>query len=1178
MSLDFLKKNSKFNDIYRELTRPGRIIHGLTASAKSFVLANMLSRAHKPIIFIVHSHHEAQTYYREISNLSKHIHGNPVFNFLCHEISPYDQINSDISVLNSEYEVFDAWLKGKPSLTVLNCKALSQLYLTKERFLNEALLINKEFEIDPLKMSETLVGLGYSRESSVEVRGQFSRRGDIIDIYPILGEAVRLEFFGDRIESIRIFSINSQRSIKAIESLKIHPRYLISRTLGDGLEAKIQDAIQKYSRQLSEDAKETLRILLSANLEDSALSRNELYWEGVEYYRSLLGQESATVFDFFPEGAQLIFDEWQDLSNIIEQWDTKLQEQYQEGLRNGKLIPLPQALHYSHANIVKHLRDFEYTLYIQSIVEPGHDKDLSYEILSYPAEKFASKIEQFVEYIKTKLKEKQQIIIYSEQPQRVLGILKEWEISADYSDTLAEESSLQVSIQRDGLEEGCKFPDFNLIMLTDRELFGRSRQTVARQKTAREDKSRKNIYTDISQIKPGDYVVHYKHGIGKYQGTEFVVLDGGRFRQEYIALEYADEARILIPLDQIHLLSRFNVTGDNKPRLSKLGGNEWERTKKKVQKSVRRIAQDLINLYAMREKQRGHKYLQDTPWQIEMEDAFPYTETNDQLRAVTEVKADMESEKLMDRLICGDAGFGKTEVIIRAVFKVIMEGKQAAILVPTTVLAQQHFNVFRDRYAPYPIRLGLLSRFKTAKEQRDVVQKLKIAECDLVIGTHRLLQKDIKFKDLGLLVIDEEQRFGVAHKEKLKAMRKDLNIISMSATPIPRTLHMALSGIKDISLISTPPTNRLPVKTFVGEYKHSIIRNAILHELERGGQVFLVHNRIETIERVASEIQDLIPEAHIRVAHGQTQPRDLEDAMFAFVNKEFDVLVCTTIIETGLDIANANTIIIDHANAFGLSQLYQLRGRVGRSDAQAYAYLLYHPEKDISETARKRLRAIREFTNLGSGYQIAIKDMEIRGVGNVFGAEQHGHMLAVGFDLYCKILNDAIEEMKGGPKASQELHEPCTVDLRVTALFPEYWLPDQKQRINEYKRLASVQEEAEIDELANEWQDRFGKLPPEAHLLTELARLRIKASKAGISGITEENNSVKLFTNMRLQQWLPMQRSLPDYLQGRLNFKAGTLGAKSAKAYISLNSFGLDLQVKMDAIKELVDKIKSLTN
>jgi transcription-repair coupling factor (superfamily II helicase) len=1160
MFIDLIQKNKNFDEIYEHFRKPGELIHGLTNSAKSLILAAILERSTNPILFVVQNLHEAQTYYREIKNLCPN---KAVYYFQAQEVSPYDQINSDTGVLSSQYEIFQSWQKSEVSCTVLTIKAFSQLYISKANLKDYSFDINLKLEIDTLEMSRKLSQLGYNRQAMIENRGDFSLRGDILDIFPILGDPVRVEFFGDQVESIRVINITTQRSIKKIESITVHPRFNLIRESHDGLYEKI---LEKFPNAL-------------LNNEDMS-NAEALYWEGIEYYGEFLDNQLSSIFDFIPSHASFYLDEWRDLLNSAKDWDKKQDELYNDGLEKNKLIPLQNSLHYSFDKIRDSVAGFKNKSYIQSLAESVDGVgDISYEITSFPTERFASKVEDFVAYIKSKLAEKQFVVVFSEQPQRVLGIMKEWDIASAYFSQETETFNLEqilsgketrVIIQRDGLEEGCQIPSLNLTILTDRELFGRSRQAVAKQKIDKASglKENRNIYTDVAELKVGDYVVHYKHGVGRYQGTEFVELHSGRFRQEYLAVEYADEARILIPVDQINLLSKFSVNVDAKPKLSKLGGTDWERTKNKVKKSVKRIAQDLINLYAMRDKQKGYKYPADTPWQIEIEDAFPYTETVDQLKAINEMKSDMEADKLMDRLICGDAGFGKTEVVLRIVFKVIMEGKQVAILVPTTVLAQQHFDVFTDRFAPYPIRIGLLSRFRTASQQKDVAQKLKLGEIDLVIGTHRLLQKDIQFKDLGLLVIDEEQRFGVAHKEKLKSMRKDLDVISMSATPIPRTLHMSLSGIRDISLISTPPTNRKPVKTYVGEFKGSLVRNAILHELERGGKVFVVHNRVENIESFTFQIQEMVPEADVRYAHGQMKDRELEDVMFSFVNNEFNVLVSTTIIETGIDISDANTIIINNANNFGLSQLYQLRGRVGRSDQQAYAYLLYSPSSEMSETARERLKAIRELTNLGAGYQISMRDMEIRGVGNVFGAEQHGHMLSVGFDLYCKMLSDTIEQMKGNLQ-EEDLDFNTTIDIKVNAYFPETWISDQKQRMNEYKRLSNTSNEPGLDMLLNEWEDRFGKIPSPAVNLVEIARLKIYATQAKVSSINQDGEFIRITNNLRLNIWLQVQRKLEPFIQSRLNFKAGAVGARTSNSFLNFKTTGMETEAIIQALKDI---------
>ena len=1183
MLLDLISKDNNFNSIYQRLTAKNElIVHGLTNSAKSFVIANLFKKQKKHLLYIVNNHHEAQTYYREIKNLLGE--DVEVHNFLCQEISPYDQINSDVQVTSSQLKIFSTWQSDKPSLTVITFKAFSQLYIQRKLLEESGLKIKLNDEYEPLDIARKLVELGYSQQFMVENRGQFSHRGDILDVYPLQGEATRIEFFGESVDSIRTFSISSQRSIDKLDSIEIHPRYSIIRSDADALEEKLINLVKEYSSKLDEETREGLELSLSHNLSSE---NKTLYWEGVEYYKSHLGQGYSTLFEYLPEAEnlQLVLDEWEDLLIHNQDWQNKIQNQYKDGLNTGKLLPIENDLFLESSEIVQKIKSYKRRLYLQVVEElDASSDDLSTELRTFPAERFASKVEEFVAYIKQSLREQKRVIIFSEQPQRASGILKEWDINCVYLTVNHDFEAIdreQVIIQRDGLEEGCKIPELDLVILTDRELFGRSRQAVARQKNKKQEKEkeleqqrRKNAYTDIADLNAGDFVIHYKHGLGMYQGTDLVELTGIG-KQEYLILEYAGEARVLIPVDQVNLLSRFDLAGDAKPKLSNLGGNEGTRTKTRVRKSVKKVAQDLVALYARRAKQQGYIYQMDTPWQLEMEDAFPYDETEDQLKAIMNVKSDMESQKLMDRLICGDAGFGKTEVIIRAIFKVIMEGKQVAVLVPTTVLAQQHFNVMRDRYAPYPIKMGLLSRFKSAKEQKDTIKLLRTGECDLVIGTHRLLQKDIQFKELGLLVIDEEQRFGVSHKEKLKELRKDLDVISMSATPIPRTLHMSLAGIKDISLIATAPTNRLPVKTFVGEYKQSVIRNAILHEIERGGKVFFLHNRVESIQQIAYSIMDLVPEANVRVAHGQMKPQELEDTMFAFVNNEFNVLVCTTIIETGLDISDANTIVINRANTFGLSQLYQLRGRVGRSSTQAYAYLLYDSAADLSETARQRLKAIKELTNLGAGYQVALRDMEIRGVGNVFGAEQHGHMVAVGASLYFKMLGDAIAEVKGEKSAIEEIENSCTLDIKVSAFFPETWITDEHQRMNEYKRLSLIDNEKDLDSIVAEWSDRFGRLPIEAQSLIEVSKIKLFANTKNIANIIEEAGEVKIYANLRLQKWLRSQKNLPQFIQSKTMFKPGTAGGmKNAQSHILLKSEYMDVDQKLEAIRAILEVLE----
>ncbi|MBX9721078.1 MAG: transcription-repair coupling factor, partial [Candidatus Obscuribacterales bacterium] len=720
-----------------------------------------------------------------------------------------------------------------------------------------------------------------------------------------------------------------------------------------------------------------------------------------------------------------------------------------------------------------------------------------------------------------------------------------------------------VWITRHGFVGGFRLEDVKLISVTDAELFGQKRKpTTYRRPVAEKNYER---FTSVSDLKVDDYVVHLKHGIGQFIGVQRIAYDNQT--REYLAVQYSGDDRLYVPVDQINLLSRYRGSGDSAPKLSRLGGADWESTKRKVKKSVQAIAEELVRLYAIRAQQEGFQSLPDTPWQYEMEEAFSFEETPDQWQAIEEVKKDMESHKPMDRLICGDVGFGKTEVAIRSIFKTVMSGRQAVVLVPTTVLAQQHFNTLVDRFAPYPIKIGLLSRFRTAKEQKEVVARLATGGCDIVVGTHRLLQKDIVFKDLGLVVIDEEHRFGVAHKEKLKALRVMVDILTMSATPIPRTLNMALTGVRDMSLINTPPVNRSPVKTYVGEYRPQLVRTAILHELERGGQVFFLHNRVETIERIALELKELVPEARVIIGHGQMQERELENVMLEFSNHEADILVCTTIIESGLDIPNANTIIIDQSDKLGLAQMYQIRGRVGRSDLQAYCYCLYRPEKILTDQAQNRLKAIREFTTLGSGYQIALRDMEIRGVGNILGSEQHGHMVAVGFELYCKLLGESVSELQGRQVAAEA---DTQIDINVTAFLPEEYVPDAEHRIIEYKRLADVRSERELIILTDEWRDRFGPIPDPVRNLVQIVKLRLIASRANVLAVKPDMVGLRMMVNYRLNQWLPVQNKLPKHLAQRTTYKPGSPGALGPTPYILVKSEGLEPVEQLNLLEELL--------
>lgn len=1181
-------------------------ITGLSDSAKSLVLSLLHHEIKRPFFLVAQDHHHAARYHQEIANLSRF----NVFLYPASEVSPYEQVLQSQDTIAAQMELLQHIIKNNsdPYIVILPARALMQRVLDRETLLRNTLKVKKGDSLDLNTLRLELVRLGYSKESIVTLRGEFSSRGDIIDIFPSCGLPVRIELFGEEVESIRHFSAETQRSIEELTDIEIYPRWWAVLEDPELVAERLREARDNAEKELSESAFETLQSVIEGDLQTI---QAKSYPESMEYYSSFINPEFCTLLHYVPENALLLFDEWDSVAMALKSNEKRLQETYEEGVQSGRLLPLPRPLHLTMEEFGELSPKVQRVFLVQmpglEVAYDGSNGDKAniVQFDCHNVDRFNSQLKQMVEKVRAWIKEGYRIVISSEQPQRVIGLLHEWDCPAVYltatregantsgligesAESAANAAALSpagppqqgggqnplsadwissqspgVWVTRQGFVGGFRLEDVHLISITDAELFGQKRRpTTYRRPVAEKNYER---FTNIADLKVDDYVVHIKHGIGQFVGVERIAYDNQT--REYLAVQYSGDDRLYVPVDQINLLSRYRGSGESVPRLSRLGGADWERTKKSVKKSVKAVAEELVRLYAIRAQQEGFQAVPDTPWQYEMEEAFPYEETPDQWQAILDVKKDMESSKPMDRLICGDVGFGKTEVAIRSIFKTIMSGRQAVILVPTTVLAQQHFNTLCDRFAPYPIRCGLLSRFRTAKEQKDVVNRLATGECDVVVGTHRLLQKDIVFKDLGLVVIDEEHRFGVAHKEKLKQLRIMVDILTMSATPIPRTLNMAISGVRDMSLINTPPVNRSPVKTYVGEYRPQIVRTAILHELERGGQVFFLHNRVETIQSIALELKELCPEARITIGHGQMQERELENVMLEFANHEFDILVCTTIIESGLDIPNANTIIIDQADRLGLAQLYQIRGRVGRSDLQAYCYCLYRPEKVITDQAQNRLKAIREFTTLGSGYQIALRDMEIRGVGNILGSEQHGFMIAVGFDLYCKLLGESVAEVQG---QAVDYDADTQIDINVTAFIPDDYIPDAEHRIIEYKRLADVKSERELTILTDEWRDRFGPIPEQVQSLAQIVKLRLIASKAGVSAVKPDMVGLRMLVNYRLNQWLPMQNKLPKHLAQRTTYKPGSPGAMGPSPYILVKSDGLEPVEQLYLLEELL--------
>lgn len=1139
-------------------------LHGLTDAAKGFFLTCLIHSANRPILYLANDSNSALKLFCEISGLTSL----PVFYFNSQEVSAYDQISSDTEVISHQAKtIFHLITQKKPSLIISTAKSLLEKIWNKEDLIKYSFSVDTNTIIEPMELAKKLITLGYAKTTVVTNRGEFSIRGDIFDIFPIIGKPTRIEFLGDEIELLRTYSITTQRSQENISKITITPRYYI-------VNPDINELTNKIIQLSKED--NDLKEITNKEIEEIKIST---YAESIEYYSQLLNQRTSSLFNYLPDETLIIIDDWEANALSLESYYQRNLEIKNELEKNKKIISLPELLLHNVEFVINTIKKYS-TSYIERFeVFDGRDAPMgrlySIDLSFSPVERFNNQIEKFTHAVKEWLSLKNKIIIFTDQPQRVKGILKEWDIPGVFVLDLkeADYKKNQIFISKDGTVSGFKMSFADIIVLTDQEIFGTKRKTLITKKSAKAEKH--EYYSNIEDLKPNDFVVHLNHGIGKYRGLVKIEIDNNE--REYLMVEYASDGKLYLPVEQINLLYRYRGSGDVVPKLSRLGGADWELTKKKVKKAVKKIAEDLLNLYTARSKLEGFSFNSDSHWQIEMEEAFPYTETPDQWQAICDVKSDMESTKPTDRLICGDVGFGKTEVAIRAIFKAVLSGKQVAALVPTTILAQQHFNVISERLAPYPVRIGLLSRFRSHSEQKKAIAKLALGEIDVVIGTHRLLQKDVMFKDLGLVIIDEEQRFGVVHKERLKQLRVTVDVITLSATPIPRTLHMALSGARDMSLINTPPVNRLPIKTFVYESKPTIIKTAILHELERGGQVYFVHNRVETINSVAAQLKELVPEAKIAIAHGQMQDKELENVMFDFLLKKYNVLVSTTIIESGLDIPNVNTIIIDNSDQMGLAQLYQLRGRVGRSETQAYAYCLYPVNRVLSDTAKNRLQAIKEFSTLGSGYQIALRDMEIRGVGNLLGSEQHGHMVSVGFDFYCQMLNEAVDKLRGLEIHDLELE--CVVDININAFIPNFYIEDEQQKVIEYKRLANVKTINELEYLRGELKDRFGKLPPEVENLIGVVNLRIKASQLHIKSIRSEpggSGNIKIEAGFRLEKWLKIKNFLPKNLADRTSFKASARGGSEALSYILVKTTGLDTKQQLDLLNLLFDSLKDL--
>ena len=1029
-------------------------------------------------------------------------------------------------------------MEDREGVVVTTMDGLMDHLLPLKYLREQSITVESGQVIDLDSWKERLVAMGYERMAQVDGMGQFSIRGGIVDIFPLTEEVpVRIELWDDEVDSIRTFDLESQRSVEQLESITIYPAAEVVLS-GDQLAAgirRLEKEEKTYEKALREQHKPEEAHRIHTIIEELRNGLDE-GWRigGLDAYIRYFCPDTVSFLEYFPQGESVIYlDEPARLKEKGETVELEFRESMVHRLEKGYLLPGQTELLYPAAEILARMQK-PYAVMLTGLDQklPGMKVNQKFSIDVKNVNSYQNSFEILIKDLTRWKKEGYRVILLSAsrtRASRLASDLREYDLraycpdgregesgnaggegagSADTGNPGAVNTSVrkvrpgEILVTYGNLHRGFEYPLLKFVFITEGDMFGVEKKRKRRKKTNYQGKA----IQSFTELSVGDYVVHEEHGLGIYKGIEKVERD--KVIKDYIKIEYGDGGNLYLPATRLESIQKYAGAEAKKPKLNKLGGTEWNKTKTRVRGAVQEIAKDLVKLYAARQEKAGFQYGTDTVWQREFEELFPYDETDDQMDAIDAVKKDMESRRIMDRLICGDVGYGKTEVALRAAFKAVQDSKQVVYLVPTTILAQQHYNTFVQRMKDFPVRVDMLSRFCTPARQKRTLEDLRKGMVDIVIGTHRVLSKDMQFKDLGLLIIDEEQRFGVAHKEKIKHLKENVDVLTLTATPIPRTLHMSLAGIRDMSVLEEPPVDRMPIQTYVMEYNEEMVREAINRELARNGQVYYVYNRVTDIDEVAGRVQALVPDAVVTFAHGQMREHELERIMADFINGEIDVLVSTTIIETGLDISNANTMIIHDADRMGLSQLYQLRGRVGRSNRTSYAFLMYKRDKLLREEAEKRLQAIREFTELGSGIKIAMRDLEIRGAGNVLGAEQHGHMEAVGYDLYCKMLNQAVLALKG--ETLEEDSYETVVECDIDAYIPVSYIKNEYQKLDIYKRISAIETEEEYMDMQDELMDRFGDIPHSVENLLKIAAIRALAHRAYVTEVVINRQEVRL--------------------------------------------------------------------
>ena len=1081
-----LKDNMKFKSITEKIsekTFPINI-YGISESGKSYIINGIFEENDNSMVVVTHSDVDAKNLYEDLS-----FYTTDVFYFPVREVVFYnvDAISGDLRW--ARLKVIKEILQNeRKKIIVTSIDALTSLYTPKEYYLRYSMIIKTGDDIDLKEISKSLLQCGYERVEVVEGKGEFSFRGGILDVFPPTSAyPYRVELFGDEVDSIRTFNTESQRSIEKVEEFSIFPskEVIVDDECRSRAVQNINEELKKVIANVSKENKESVEKIKGIVGKNIELLNNTYYFETIDSYLPFFYEKLDSFFEYL-QGYTFVVDDFKRSSGKMESIYYEFNENYMSFLQRGDILPSQNSLLLNKGELESKLENSS-LITLSSFLNKSdglfNTVDIGFEEVTL--NKYNGQLNMLIEDIQERKEKKYKTVILAgtrPRGERLVKTLMEKGIFSTYKDSIDKIEAGEVVITFGNLLRGFDYPELELSIISDKDIFGETRRKRSGKAVRKKGVAK---ITSFAELKPGDYVVHANHGIGVYKGIKQMAA-GGTTR-DYLDIVYDKGDKLYVPVDQLDLVQKYIGSEGNSPKINKLGGAEWQKAKAKARKSINEIAQDLVKLYAARATLKGHSFGKDTEWQRQFEDEFPYEETPDQLASLEEIKRDMESDKPMDRLLCGDVGYGKTEVAIRAAFKAVMDGKQVAFLVPTTILADQHYNNFIKRFSDFPIKIDMISRFRTPKQQKATLQALKEGNVDILIGTHRLVSKDIVFKDLGLLIVDEEQRFGVAQKEKIKGMKKNVDVLTLSATPIPRTLHMSLTGVRDISVIETPPEDRYPIQTYVVEQNDQLIRDAILREIGRGGQVYFVYNRVESIDSMANYIRDLVPECKVGIMHGQMTEKELETEMIAFMNKEYDVLVCTTIIETGIDISNVNTMIVHNADKMGLSQLYQLRGRVGRANRIAYAYFIYTKDKILTEVAEKRLKALKDFTELGSGFKIAMRDLEIRGAGNMMGSSQHGHMASIGYDLYCRMLEDTIKLIKGEIE-----NEPIetSVDIKVDAFIPSSYITDEIQKIEVYKKIAAIENINDFMEIKSELEDRYSSIPDSVYNLMDIAYIK----------------------------------------------------------------------------------------